>query len=105
MIYVLMRSHQKARRMNAMAKLMEEVDQALFNRNAQDIDRAERSLKFCLHILSTCPIKLYTGWEGFLNALLELVDMQENDPSLTPLLCQILASLSKARDISNIKER
>lgn len=105
MIYVLMRSHQKARRMNAMAKLMEEVNQALFNRNAQDIDRAERSLKFCLHILSTCPIKLYTGWEGFLNALLELVDMQENGPSLTPLLCQILASLSKARDISNIKEK
>ena len=86
MIYVMIRSHQKARRMNAMAKLMEELTQALFERTPENIEKADRALKFCLHVLCSCPIKLYTGWDDFLKALLRLVDIQENDPSLTPLL-------------------
>lgn len=105
MIYVMIRSHQKARRMNAMAKLIDELAQALFERTPENIEKADRSLKFCLHVLCSCPIKLYTGWDKFLIALLKLVDIQENDPSLTPLLCQILASLSRARDISEIKAK
>lgn len=105
MIYVMIRSHQKARRMNAMAKLMEELTQALFERTPENIEKADRALKFCLHVLCSCPIKLYTGWDDFLKALLRLVDIQENDPSLTPLLCQILASLSRARNISEIEAK
>ena len=105
MIYVMIRSHQKARRMNAMAKLIDELAQALFERTPKNIEKADRSLKFCLHVLCSCPVKLYTGWDDFLKALLKLVDIQENDPSLTPLLCQILASLSRARDISEIEAK
>lgn len=105
MIYVMIRSNQKARRMSAMAKLVDELALALFERTPENIDKADRSLKFCLHVLCSCPVKLYTGWENFLKALLKLVDIQENDPSLTPLLCQILASLSWARDISEIEAK
>ena len=101
----MIRSHQKARRMNAMAKLMEELTQALFERTPENIEKADRALKFCLHVLCSCPVKLYTGWDDFLKALLRLVDIQENDPSLTPLLCQILASLRRARNISEIEAK
>ena len=84
---------------------MEELTQALFERTPENIEKADRALKFCLHVLCSCPVKLYTGWDDFLKALLRLVDIQENDPSLTPLLCQILASLSRARNISEIEAK
>lgn len=100
-IELLLRSRQKSRRMAAMSKLVHEIKNALSkDKNSVQVDR---SLKFCLHTLSSCKINLYTYWNDFLESLRELVDIQEREPAITPLLCKIIASLDKSRDITDIK--
>lgn len=103
LITLLLRSKQKARRMAAMAKLVKEIHQALFTDG--NSEQADRSLKFCLHTLCTSRINLYTYWNDFLESLEKLVDKQEQEPAITPLLCRIIASLSKSRDITDIMNK
>lgn len=103
LVLKLIRSSQKSKRMNAIAKLVEEIGIALSSSSKTDKEQSERSLKFCLHVLSSVRINLYSYWKDFYHSLEKLVERQVYDPSITPLLCQILASLNMSRDIDVIK--
>lgn len=105
LILKLMKSQQKNRRMGAVAMIVDEIETALFDKEAHGKEQAERSLSFCLHILSSSHVSLYSYWNEFYKALLRLVKEQEHEPSFTPLICQIIAALDKSRDISEIEQQ
>lgn len=99
--YKLVTCHQKARRMNGISILVDDINRILSKRKLENDD--ERALSFCLNLLSNYKIHLYAYWDKFYEDLLALVKLQINDPSRTPFLCRIISSIDKTRNIEDVK--
>lgn len=97
----LVKSSAKARRMNGVALLMNQLDKAI-NGNKEDRD-SERALKFSIHALTSYKLELYSYWDGFNKQLEALTTEQVDAPDQTPLICRLAANINKNRDLSNIK--
>lgn len=100
--YKLITCSQKARRMNGISILVDDINNVLSKKKIEKDD--ERALTFCLNLLSNYKIHLYTYWDQFYEDLSKLVTLQVHDPSRTPFLCRIIAAVDKTRNIDTIKE-
>lgn len=102
--YKLVTCHQKARRMNGISILVDDINRILTKDKLDDED--ERGLTFCLNILSNYKIHLYSPhWTEFYGDLFKLVDLQVKDPQRTPFLCRIIAAVGSDRDISEVLKK
>ena len=106
-ICALMKSSSKVRRMNAVAMLAEQFDKSLSTNNDSKEKSLERSraMKFSINALASYRLKLDFHWSDFYIKLKKLADQQINIPEQTTYFCRLVESLSKKRDISDLKEK
>lgn len=97
----LVKSDKKARRMNGMALLINQLDKAI-NGDAED-KNTERALKFSIRALTSYNLELYSSWDVFYKELEILTENQVDAPEHTPLICQLAANVNKNRNIDNVK--
>ena len=97
----LVKSDVKARRMNGVALLMNQLEKAI-NGNTEDKE-TDRAMKFSIHSLTSYKLELSSYWEKFYKKLEDLIAKQVDAPDQTPLICRLAASVNKNRDLDNIK--
>ena len=97
----LVKSDVKARRMNGVALLINQLGKAI-NGNTEDKD-TERAMKFSIRALTSYKLELFSYWDRFYQHLEDLTVKQVDVPDQTPLICRLAANVSKNRDIDNIK--
>lgn len=108
LIKYLIRSSSLGRRMNAIALLMEQMNMALSpiedpEHKKAEISQKDRALKFSVSAFSSLHLKLDSCWKDFYTGLEELAKRQADSPDETPLICRLISSIGRWRDISNIK--
>ncbi len=99
----LVKSDAKARRMNGVALLVNQLYKAI-NGDAED-KNTERALKFSIHALTSYKLELYSYWDEFYKQLEALTVRQVDAPDQTPLICRLAANVNKNRNIENIKSQ
>lgn len=100
----LVTSDIKARRMNAIALLVKQLNIGL-KVNKEDGDKeSERALKFAGHALCSYKLELSSQWDEFYQELTKLVKGQVDAPIQTPLVCRLVASVNKGREMNEVKE-
>ena len=103
-IKYLIKSDSKARRMGAIALLVKQLGLA-FNGDRKDNDKEnERALKFAGHVFSSYKLELESYWEDFYKELQELVQGLVDAPDMTPLVCRLVASVRKTRELDAVKD-
>ena len=100
----LIKSNMTSRRMSAISLLINQLQKA-FNPNNKDIDKdSERALKFAGHAFSSYKLELASYWKEFYEELVELVKGIVDAPDHTPLVCRLVASIKKSREMDAVKE-
>lgn len=103
-IKYLIKSDSKARRMGAIALLVKQLGLA-FSVDRKDNDKEnERALKFAGHVFSSYKLELESYWEDFYKELQELVQGLVDAPDMTPLVCRLVASVRKTRELDAVKD-
>ena len=105
-ICTLMKSGSKARRMNAVAMLIEQIGKSLSttqDNKQKEIDR-NRALKFSINALNSYRLNLDSNWNEFYSKLKKIAVQQVDKPELVTYFCRLVGSLNKKRDISDLKE-
>ena len=105
-IKYLIRSDINARRKNGVAKLVDQLKEAMSivdDDNRQVDKRQERALKFSIHALSSYRLELSSKWDDFYNHLTVLTEVQVDTPYQTPLICRLVANINKTCSIDEIK--
>lgn len=97
-------SDSKARRMNAIALLIQQLGIGLNGGKAIGEKERERALKFAGHALCSYRLELASYWEEFYQELAELVEGLVDTPIQTPLICRLVASVYKGREMDIVKE-
>lgn len=100
----LIKSSKTSRRMNAISLLIDQLGKAFDNKN-KDIDKEnERALKFAGHAFSSYKLELTSNWNSFYKKLEELIKSVVDAPDHTPLVCRLVASIRKSREMDTIKD-
>lgn len=100
----LVTSDIKARRMNAIALLVEQLSIGLNGNKADGDKQSERALKFAGHALCSYKLELSSQWDEFYQELTKLVKGQVDAPIQTPLICRLVASVNKGREMDEVKK-
>lgn len=103
-INYLIRSSAKGKRMNAIALLVKQMEIALQQSTPENTLRKDRALKFTVSAFSSLNLQLGSYWNGFYKNLRVLTAQLVDIPDYTPLLCRIISSIDKSRDINDIKK-
>lgn len=100
----LVTSDIKARRMNAIALLVKQLNIGLKVNKADGDKESERALKFAGHALCSYKLELSSQWDEFYQELTKLVKGQVDAPIQTPLVCRLVASVNKDREMDEVKK-
>ena len=105
-ICTLMKSGSKARRMNAVAMLIEQIGKSLTTTQDNKLKEIERNraLKFSINALTSYRLSLDSNWNDFYCRLKKIATQQVDKPELITYFCRLVGSLNKKRDISDLKE-
>ena len=105
-ICTLMKSGSKARRMNAVAMLIEQIGKSLTTTQDNKLKEIERNraLKFSINALNSYRLNLDSNWNEFYSKLKKIAVQQVDKPELITYFCRLVGSLNKKRDISDLKE-
>lgn len=100
----LIKSNMTSRRMNAISLLINQLGKA-FNPQNKNMDKdSERALKFAGHAFSSYKLELSSYWTDFYKDLVELVKGIVDAPDNTPLVCRLVASIRKSREMDEVKD-
>ena len=100
----LVTSDIKARRMNAIALLVKQLNIGLKGNETDGDKESERALKFAGHALCSYKLELSSQWDEFYKELTKLVEGQVDAPIQTPLICRLVASVNKGREMDEVKK-
>ena len=90
--------------MNAISLLINQLGKA-FNPQNKNMDKdSERALKFAGHAFSSYKLELSSYWTDFYQELVELVKGIVDAPDNTPLVCRLVASIRKSREMDEVKD-
>ena len=103
-IKYLIKSDSKARRMGAIALLVKQLGLAFIGDRKDNDKENERALKFAGHVFSSYKLELESYWEDFYKELRELVQGLVDAPDMTPLVCRLVASVRKTRELDAVKD-
>ncbi len=103
-IKYLIKSDSKARRMGAIALLVKQLGLAFIGDRKDNDKESERALKFAGHVFSSYKLELESYWEDFYKELQELVQGLVDAPDMTPLVCRLVASVRKTRELDAVKD-
>lgn len=104
MIKTLANSDQKFRRMNAIALLIEQLGFGLESDKKVSEKERDRAWKFAGHTFCSYKLELVSYWGVFYEELSELARGLIDIPEHTPLLCRLIASVRKDRDLEPVIE-
>lgn len=90
--------------MNAIALLMQQLGTAFSDTKKADEKVIDRALKFSCHVFSSYKLELESYWGEFYDKLLDLTTQLVDVPDHTPLLCRLIASVKKTREMETVKE-
>jgi len=105
MIKSLIKSSSKSRRMNALALLMNQLGKALKSKEVEKDDELrikDRALKFSVYTFSSLNLQLDSYWDKFYQNLETLTEELVDIPDHTPMICQLISSIGRWRDIKGI---
>ena len=100
----LIKSDVKSRRMGAIALLVKQLGLAFSDSKKDNDKECERALKFAGHAFSSYKLELESYWEEFYEELIELVQGLVDAPDQTPLICRLVASVRKSREMDAVKK-
>ena len=100
----LIKSPVKVKRMNAIALLMQQLGTAFSDTKKADEKVIDRALKFSCHVFSSYKMELESYWGEFYDKLFDLTTQLVDVPDHTPLLCRLIASVKKSREMETVKE-
>ena len=103
-IKYLIKSDSKARRMGAIALLVKQLGLAFIGDRKDNDKENERALKFAGHVFSSYKLELESYWGDFYKELQELVQGLVDAPDMTPLVCRLVASVRKTRELDAVKD-
>ena len=103
-IKYLIKSDSKSRRMGAIALLINQLGLAFNNDKKEKEKQSERALKFAGHAFSSYKLELESYWDEFYEDLQKLVQGLVDAPDMTPLVCRLVASVRKSREMDAVKE-
>ena len=98
----LLKCSSKSRRMNAIALLVNQLNIALNPQKDENDDEKGKALKFSTHVFSSLHLNLDSDWDSFFKNLVSLTERQKDTPESTPLICRLISSINRNRDITDI---